>query len=270
MPIEPGLQNIREIRKINQIVKMWMVPCAADPEIWIEAAFAALGPTLIEFLYPGSVELIEMPLGRYHGVGGKMIKQTAKKLLPNFVDVSDKIWKFTFLGIIERILFWWMIIDLVTEFFYNWESLALQMEHCRPDDVTGTGHAGDGMLIVHDFGWQPVAWIRDFDPEHLIDVTKLVTPASHSGNVGFALTTRPFFGKIGTLQCRLVDWTSGKVLHESGLLPPGQPNNKGIGHFRLGDHPLLIASRVYQVEGQAFDWPVDLGGSTVTVGGSRQ
>lgn len=270
MPIQPGLQNTREIRKLNHLVKMWEMPCAdPSPEIYLETFFPAFGLAMLSFLLPGTVEVIEMPLGRYHGLGGKVLRGLAKKTVPAWVDFTNKIWKFTLLSYIERILFWWMVIDLIIDTLYNWESLAQQMSGCLPTDLLSTGFAGGGSVYPGTNTWIPIDWQRRFDEGNLIDVTFLRRPAGMVTSVGFGISAQPFFGLLGSYSTRLVDTATGKILHESGIVPPSEHNDHGSGSFRTRDLNGSLFDGAYQVQIKVLNDFVDITDSTVNVGASK-
>lgn len=266
MPIEPGLQNLKEIRRLNQIVKIWQAQCTLPgPEIWLETFFPAFALALYEFLIPGTVEVLEMPLGRYHGLGGKITRFATKKHFPAWTDLANKLWKYTGLSIIERILFWWMVVDLIIDFLYNWESLAMEMGACKPGGFAGTGKCGGGSVYPAVPQWQPVLWDKVRDPDNLIALLTLRRPAGTVTSVGYAMQARPFFGLLGTYSVRLENVVTGHIIRESDPIPPHAKNENGAGSFWTKDLNLSTFDGAYQVSVKVTDTFVDLTDSTVTV-----
>lgn len=72
---------------------------------------------------------------------GKIIEFDPNTFIGELIDYVDDVRgrdvgsKLEFLwiieGIIERIFFWWMVLDLVTEFFWRWSSVVGQTKYCQ-------------------------------------------------------------------------------------------------------------------------------------------
>jgi len=215
--------NIKEIRKFNQIVRMWEKPCIIGFELWIETLLPALIPVLISFVTPGGVEVIEIWLGRYHGLGGKALRRGAAKVFPNFVDTSNKIFLWKILAPIERTLFWWMVVDLVEDFFFNWESMTLKAAGCTPDQRVVTASSDEA--VANDVPNQPYLWHVDSGDPLLCTIDGFIVPPYHTGNIGFAISSKPILGVCGDLDVSVVDGFTGELVHQLPILTQQESAN---------------------------------------------
>ncbi len=242
----------KEIRRFNQIVELWEQPCVTGFEVWIRTLLPALIPCLISFVTPGGVEVIEIWLGRYHGVGGRALRKGAKLVFPNLVDTSKKVFMWKILAPFERTLFWWMVIDLVEDFFFTWESMALKASGCDPDNQWCT--AAESGAVANDVGYQPCFLSVTEGNPHLCTVDGMLIPAGYAGGIGFGARSKEIAGVQGSMQMRLVDGWTGDTVFESGIITPDDARD-GINFAWFQRDHAVSRGRWLKPQAQAFGLP---------------
>lgn len=203
------------VREINAIQDMWVQGCLPSPQIWIKAFFPALIPLLITLVEPGRWDYLVMPLGRYHRVGKRIVRRAAEKFTPNFIEAADGIAEDTFLfkiaAPIETALFWFMVLDASTEFFYNWESQAMQMAGCHPGELQINGHY-DNAFYIGD-GHEDTAIVTTFEGDAILDdVFGFIIPPGYVGSFGLTGRVSSDGGTPITVNQRLVESESGRTV----------------------------------------------------------
>lgn len=147
MPRAPGIFD-----KVNYIVDMWSNPCNAPWMVYIETAGPAFLDVLIAivcFDIGDVLRFIFRPTnfrGGRHGRAGrkgtagrkpKGIRARLAAKLPPFAKLQQRsvtngvrtLWKID--GIGQRLLWWWLVIDVGTGFLYNWTSMIYKSERCQ-------------------------------------------------------------------------------------------------------------------------------------------
>jgi len=213
------------IRNLNTIIDFWEVPCSIPWEVWVRTALPALVPVLIDLVTPGKIEVLKMPLGRYHGLGGKAIRRAYKKYFPGAVAAAEGNYLWKILRPIERVLFWWMIADLVTDFLANWMSMAYRSQGCSPDHMT----CQLGQTLPNPFngasGDVGSLWNTINDPDNMSTVNGILIPAGKTGSVGVALNAKAWLGQpMAGISCSVIDGFSG-----STYLTTGDAVDEGVG-----------------------------------------
>ena len=188
MPRPPGMMD-----KINYVVKYVENPCDAPWTIYFETLLPALGKAVIAVLSFGMGDLFRgyfRPKGLRakprRGKGKKGRFKTAMmpevgnvigKKLPGaeiagravggqdgagklvkaalaFQHGTKNLWIID-LGL-QRLLWWWLIIDITVDFFYHWTSLINQSEFCSKQNATGIAVTGNGGAFLGLFGWAAI------------------------------------------------------------------------------------------------------------------
>lgn len=142
-----------KIDRVQSVVKFFEDPCQAPWSVYFELALPALGEVVIELLSFGLDDVIRgyfRPKGLYRrGRTGILARRFGKyaripelgEMIGAHIPGADTIkgrkissglrhlWLID--GALQRLLFWWMIVDLLTDFLYNWTSAINKTEFCQ-------------------------------------------------------------------------------------------------------------------------------------------
>jgi len=148
MPQQPSWIN-----KVNAIVKYFENPCDAPWSIYFETALPAAGEAIMVLLDFGFDDVVRGAFrpkglrsgrhtrrGRKGGLGKFAIPEIGEMLgaaLPGAKAASGRkvtqgvknLWLFD--GVLQRLLWYWLVADVSVSFFYNWTSAIQQSEFCK-------------------------------------------------------------------------------------------------------------------------------------------
>lgn len=194
MPKPPGI-----IDRVNYVVRSWDNPCDLPWAVVVETALPAALQAVVAIACFGILDVARFILrparlrsGRHGRKGRKgrrsrsplaFLSRTVRKLPPLAVLRQRKVTQgvrtmWIIDGIGQRLLWWWLVADVASGFFYNWTTMIQKTERCQQASGPGAGLAGGGntsFLALQ--GWRPVAY-PDVDYER---------GAANVG--GFAFTT---------------------------------------------------------------------------------
>ncbi len=177
------------VDKVNGIVKFLEDPCDAPWLVYLELAKEPLGRVVIALLSFGLDDVIRgyfRPKGLRSGRHGRRRRRPpprfgafgrALRRIPGLGDdVGDMLgkrlpggervrgrqvnqgvkflWKVD--GVLQRVLWWWLVIDLTATFFYEWTSLIQKSEFCQktePESMLAEGTGGGAAAIAK---WEPL------------------------------------------------------------------------------------------------------------------
>lgn len=220
--------------KINYIKDLNVIGCA-QPDIYVtvETGFAAAAPALLSLLVPGCSDIVKMKLGHspWHA---KAIKGLLKGAAPPFSAGANKfLYKIGYFTA-ERGLYYFMLADVASEFFIQWQSLAFVAEQCP------LPHAGTAYGYVAPFIYTP-------EHEGGLGITPLHNVAGmanflngvqifpgFTGSVAFSaeFDSWPVRGKGVSVDTWTVAQATGEIIMPvSTNQPPSQPYNQTAGHF---------------------------------------
>lgn len=180
-PNPPGIEE-----KLDYIIQQLFDPCDAPITVWIEKLWPALGRLILawyvidlkniftSYLRPGAW-LLESRSSRHMGgkkgkrgksawtVIGKVIAFDPSEFIGRHLAGGDEIraralppgaaWLWILEGVIERFLFYMMVLDLTTDFAYEWISAVMETKYCQArDDAVFLGECGPYELLGI-FGW---------------------------------------------------------------------------------------------------------------------
>lgn len=150
----------RKLKNVQSVVKFFEDPCQAPWTVYFELALPAAGKVVIELLSFGLGDVIRgyfRPRGLYRRTrGGRLQRKLGKYLgIPEFGEmigshlpyaetvkqrVVSKGVRYMWLvdGVLQRLLFWWMIVDLLTDFLYEWTSSIAKTEYCKRQRLSGS------------------------------------------------------------------------------------------------------------------------------------
>ena len=162
MPRDSYLQQ--KVKQVNGIIRFVEDPCSAPWSVYARSLYPAIGNLAIALLMFGFDDVVRGYF-RPHGIysptrtgrrrGRSRFARAARKGIPEIGEmighnlpgaqlvkgrgVSTKVamlWAFD--GVLQRIMFWWMILDVTTEFFYEWTTLIAQSRECQLDRLVGS------------------------------------------------------------------------------------------------------------------------------------
>lgn len=97
---------------------------------------------------------------RKKGLGRKLANKVPILATLNQRSVSNGVKHLWIIdGIGQRLLWWWLMIDVTTGFFYNWTTMLKKTEQCQLENVPGAGLSEgkpSGVLAIQ--GWQGVIY----------------------------------------------------------------------------------------------------------------
>ena len=161
--------------QINYIAKFVSNPCDAPWTVYMELFFPALGKALLVILSFGMDDVMRgyfRPKGvrgpwhrrkgrkgkaRFRGIpeignaigaavpGGETIRGRSVSQGVKYMWMVD--------GVLQRLLFWWLIIDVVVEGLYQWTSMINKTEFCKAQFGNAMAAHGTGGSALPIFGW---------------------------------------------------------------------------------------------------------------------
>src|SRR5436190_14775085 len=106
---------------LGYISKASYYPCAApQPALILQAAGAAALPTLMSAVSFGCTDIVKMRAGISPWHARYMKALIGGAIPPDQVDKAQKILKYTVP--VEKLLFFWFVVDLETGFLDKWQS----------------------------------------------------------------------------------------------------------------------------------------------------
>jgi hypothetical protein len=197
--IRPGLNKTADehARRLNFIWRQIIDPCDAPITVWLWAFWPAfwhlvlqwytidISQILIAYLRPGFRAFGARNKRHWGGgqrgrrPGGKKGRLNPLNFDPNEFIGSEilgwdeipgkgpfpgELWFWTIEGLIERVQFYWMVMDLGTEFLYEWASAVARTSYCHARD--------DGVLLATAPGY-PQSGIFGWDAMGILDAVKI-------------------------------------------------------------------------------------------------
>lgn len=154
MPRPPGI-----IDRVSYVVEFLEDPCEAPWTVYLELALPAAGEAFMALFIPSPDEIIENYLapggarsrGKFRrGKGKKGGRIRRLGFVPDVDElIADRLpfrqlvkarnvgrgvrFLWTFHGVLERALWYWMVVDMTTQFAYQWTSAVAKSEYCQAD-----------------------------------------------------------------------------------------------------------------------------------------
>ena len=166
--------------QVNYIKKFISNPCDAPWTVYIELFFPAFGKAILTLLAFGMDDVMRGYL-RPKGVRGPWHRRKGKKgkarfrgipeigeaigsRLPGAEEVRGRsvsqgvryMWLVD--GVLQRILWYWLLIDVVVEGLYQWTSMINKTEFCTAQFANGFAYSGDGGAVLPIQGWEAVVY----------------------------------------------------------------------------------------------------------------
>lgn len=259
-------------RRLDWILNSLTDMCDAPITVWIEKLWQPLGQLIlawyiidlknifVAYMRPG-MYAIEGRSTRHWGRGEKGKKRTgfskAWNRLGTYVGwdpnevIGKGLWgaeelrarplppgaQFLWIleGVIERLLFWWMVLDLGSTFIYNWMSAVEQTEYCLASrDAMFFGQCGPYPLLGI-FGWDTQGMftarkMRNIEFFNGFGVMGQGGPGSAGGSA--TITSPPDQIGVATVECRIRCTTgpsAGSEVYASYQMGPGETIEVGAG-----------------------------------------
>ena len=173
LPYGPGLWHAikewpdREIQRLNTIVQFLEFKCQGDWVVYVETALPALGEValvLLDFGWDDVVRGFLRPYGLRNRLkfrsGTKRKRRKSRFEIPELGELIGKSlpgakiikgrnigrfqrWLWTIDAVAQRVLWYWMLIDLTSEFLYDWATGIMTSADCYQG-------ADWGLLGTHD------------------------------------------------------------------------------------------------------------------------
>lgn len=154
----------RRIDRVNSVLKFFEDPCQAPWSVYFKLALPPLGNAAVTILTFGLDDIFRgyfrphgvyalkrtmrrRPRGRLarglrQGIPelGEMVGRNlpgAERMAARGVSAGARaLWLFD--GVLQRYLFWWMLIDVLTDALYEWTTLIAETEFCKLDRLIGS------------------------------------------------------------------------------------------------------------------------------------
>lgn len=170
--------DFTRVRSINAVIRLIDNPCNEPYLVYWELALPALGEAWIVLLQFGFDDILRgmlRPKGLYKrkgrhggaagGLLGKLIPEIGEEIGKRFpgaqkakareVTQGVKHW-WIIDGVLQRLLFWFMIIDVVAEFLVAWESAINETRFCQESERPRLYATGTGGAVAAIQGWQAI------------------------------------------------------------------------------------------------------------------
>jgi hypothetical protein len=231
------------MNRINYIKDLNVMGCAApDFYIAVETGFAAAAPALLSLFVPGCTDIVKMKLGLspWHAKG---IRSMIKGAAPPFSAGANKwLYKVGYFTA-ERGLYYFMLADVTTEFFVQWQSLAFVAEQCElPSAGTAYGYIATYIytpMFEGPLGITPLHNVTGM-ANGLAGVT--IFPG-FQGSVAFSVQwdSWPERGQGVAVDTWTVETDTGAIImpYSTGS-GPGQFTNETAGHFSFDTTRALV------------------------------
>lgn len=222
--------------QVNFLMKVAQSPCAPIWSVYVETLFSASLEAFIMFreIDEGDfVRTLFRPKGKKRGRhlrGGRNKSEwTRRKAMEatnqrNYTSGVRSLW--TFDTLTQRLLFWVMIIDIASDFVYNWHALALSGADCGPGSAALQASSG---IIVTAGGW---------NTSRFGTVVYDSLPVSTAGN-GYVFNTKAGFASAGvTIENQSSKFgvlVALRISYGSGMSFVQEFDQKNLGAGESGD-----------------------------------
>jgi hypothetical protein len=116
-------------RKANYIIDFATAPCSAPWWVYVETLLPAFLKLIITFVTLEWDDVVRHVGRRRSGHQRRRAMRNAKVFDPTWTNGANKaFWRLD--GIIQRGLWWWMVIDLTVDGFYQWTTLINETAYC--------------------------------------------------------------------------------------------------------------------------------------------
>jgi hypothetical protein len=179
----------KEAARLNFVWRQIIDPCDAPFTVWIWCFWPAFKKLLIAWFALDLKQIFRTMLrpkyralsvrSRRHLGGGEKGKRGRGKRIklnpfsydpndviggtlnpydghPGFGPAPGELWFWSALEIFERVAYYWMVLDLGTDFLYNWASGVSETKYCHARDDAVLTASNPGYPLLGIFGWDAV------------------------------------------------------------------------------------------------------------------
>jgi hypothetical protein len=221
------------LSNINYAAELAADGCSTpDFFVIVKTGFQAAVPALLSLGVPGCTDIVKMKLGRspWHRRGIRALIKSARA--PHSLGGNRFLYKIGY-DTAERGLYYFMLADVATEFFVQWQSLAFVAEQCQlPDAGVAYGYMA------------PFIYTPNF--EGFMTPTPVHNVAGMAVGLGTINIFPGFKGSV-TFSCEWDSWPTrgegvncttwmeeidvpGQISVSTTNIPPSQPLNETVGH----------------------------------------
>lgn len=266
---------VRMARRLNTVIDFFEWSCEGNLIMYVETLLPALGEFvlgLIDFDWDDVARGFMRPAGpasrktlvfdprksKWRWEIPELGEEIGKRIPGAKFFKSSRVWGATRVlwvidGVIQRALYWYMIVDLVSDFFYNWSSGILRHEACAQGGfIVEGGTYGD----AGGEGWKDIIWwgpwserrfVGDFDgieldapyivarrPVSILYDFELVPVFPLECRMAYTPVLRRDDGKMIDIGVECYSWERVEDQYFFGLIRVNQTSKRGaLGVFRI-------------------------------------
>lgn len=166
--------------RLNYIVRMYSETCSDNWYLWIETAVEGAPKLIYQLLAISKVDVVKEVLETNYSCGLRQVLGSGKKAKRTFAQKAKVVfWKIE--GVRARLFWYWLIIDAVTAYIVNWQSIVVEEQRCNHPP-----HAGP-CILEDAFETLPRIGIS----ANIGYNTREYDPSGWSGTSGIASTIAP-------------------------------------------------------------------------------
>jgi len=229
-----------QIYKVGQVADIVTQACSPDPEIYILAAFANVPMLLWSLVKPDPVDYVADRFGQHHH------RRRRNRFSIGDINIGDPgqgnghlRWaSFRGTQILQKVGWYFVVIDATTDFLVNWHSMAYRYSGCQ-DPTSGYAQSTDdnGFEFLSggaDFGCSGGS--PSFTPGFAAFTGSVGTllPGAHSIAANISFVDRPgsVMGTVTGVELRSSNPNTGNTPIDISALGPG--GNQGGSFLRNG------------------------------------
>lgn len=237
----PNPPNPSAFQRVNFVTHMWTYPCDAPLHVLVETMWPAALRAAIGLTCWGFTDVVRwffrpVHLRRTSHFARRRNRSRSRRrptwdnrlrqITPGMSEFGARpisqgvytLWRID--GVVQKWLWWMVLIDVTTGFFYNWTTLLYKSEYCQAAGANAAvARNGDTTSLPSISDWEPVA-VNNVDYEHGTTVTGPFAAVLGPGSwiVSFACRPTHFTIADGTFGCRIVAETDdGDVIFSEGM-----------------------------------------------------
>lgn len=255
------------IDNLGYISKATYYPCATpNPALILQAAGAAAFPTLMSAVSFGCGDIVKMRAGisPWHARNLKAMVKDA--IPPEQIDAANKILKYTVP--IEKLLYFWFVVDLTTGFLAKWQSQIFKLNACGDNSVMASDTGTFGSWVEPVAGaWTDVNYhFTHSNPAYpLAAGANFIIPGDFYWSAYFSVTPKPIFSgqQIGSLQTRLRRIAPSVYDYESPPVTPPWIGNQMTSSVMVTPQKKKNFSQSYRFQAMCDGPAVGISGSAL-------
>lgn len=166
----------------------------------------------------------------------------------NFADrkISGREWAlWVSYGLLERVAFWFFVIDLVTDFLFNWASLVEESKFCQARGALVVLREGSQKTVGAVGGWKPIMCEIILKQRNVSSgVSSVFVPDGARMKLVVSSTAQPIDGKDKGYQLRIIDGFGTVFAEASGTASTASPSPVTLKADLIGGRNYFIEQKV--------------------------